>query len=96
MKKAELLIRKIQMKIDFELLKSIFGNTLPSKAKFLSSGDHAVTMKHLAVHYNVRKGYEVWDQFVEDYAKMFAEPVKPAKKVVEPVVEEPTSDKADD
>ncbi|CAM0004829.1 hypothetical protein VPHD239_0004 [Vibrio phage D239] len=80
------------MKIDFELLKSIFGTTLPSKEKFLSNGEHAVTMKHIAIHCGKRKGYEAWDQFVEEYAVMFKAPVKP----VTPVVEDTDGDEADD
>lgn len=81
------------MKIDFNQLKEIFGDTLPAKDKFLSNGEHTVCMKDIAEHYGVRKGHTEWDRFVADFAKMFAK--APAAKVKEPVVKEDTDDNKD-
>ncbi|BAV81304.1 hypothetical protein [Vibrio phage VCPH] len=67
--------------MNFELLFSIYGATLPKPEVFFYDGKHSVTPKNVAKHYGVRKCHMAWDKFQKEYTQFAVKAKLAAKKV---------------
>lgn len=55
------------MNMNFELIYSIYGASLPQPEVFFYDGTHSITPKNVAAHYGVRKCHMAWDKFEKEY-----------------------------